>query len=115
MAMLRTWTSTRQICLRYPSTQNHCRFASMLSKLRPVPSSTNNSTRLGRGPGNKKGKTAGRGTKGQNSRAGGPNAYYEGGQTPIHIRFPKIGHNSSYNDYNEPELTQQSTARNVSP
>ena len=61
-----------------------------------MPGSTVNSTRLGRGPGNKKGKTAGRGTKGQNARAGGGNAYFEGGQTPIHIRFPKIGHNTSY-------------------
>jgi large subunit ribosomal protein L15 len=70
--------------------------ASLLSKLKPMPGSTVNSTRLGRGPGNKKGKTAGRGTKGQNARAGGGNAYFEGGQTPIHIRFPKIGHNTSY-------------------
>lgn len=61
-----------------------------------MPGSTVNSTRLGRGPGNKKGKTAGRGTKGQNARAGGGNAYFEGGQTPIHIRFPKVGHNTSY-------------------
>ena len=70
--------------------------ASILSVLRGIPGSTVNSTRLGRGPGNKKGKTAGRGTKGQNARAGGKNAHYEGGQTPIHIRFPKIGDKSSY-------------------
>jgi large subunit ribosomal protein L15 len=68
----------------------------MLTKLAPIPGSTVNSTRLGRGPGNKKGKTAGRGTKGQNARAGGGNAFFEGGQTPIHIRFPKIGHKTSY-------------------
>ena len=70
--------------------------ASILSSLSHIPGSTVNSTRVGRGPGNKKGKTAGRGTKGQNARAGGGNPYFEGGQTPIHIRFPKIGDNSSY-------------------
>jgi large subunit ribosomal protein L15 len=91
------WTvgSSRTICQRFiASTQ--IRNASILTKLRPIPGSQVNSTRLGRGPGNKKGKTSGRGTKGQNSRAGGGNAYFEGGQTPIHIRFPKIGHNTSY-------------------
>ena len=51
------------------------------------------------GRGGTRGKTAGRGTKGQNARAGGGNAYFEGGQTPIHIRFPKIGHNNSYPPY----------------
>ena len=73
--------------------------ASFLTNLTPLPGSAVNSTRLGRGPGNKKGKTAGRGTKGQNSRAGGGNAFFEGGQTPIHIRFPKIGHNTSYRSH----------------
>src|SRR5277367_5233360 len=87
----------RCICQPYgTSVASQVRTASLLSKLRPMPGSTVNSTRLGRGPGNKKGKTAGRGTKGQNARAGGGNAYFEGGQTPIHIRFPKIGHNTSY-------------------
>jgi large subunit ribosomal protein L15 len=70
--------------------------ASILSELGPVPGSTVNSTRLGRGPGNKKGKTSGRGTKGHNARSGGKNAFFEGGQTPIHIRFPKIGHRAAY-------------------
>ena len=84
--------------------------ASLLSKLKPMPGSTVNSTRLGRGPGNKKGKTAGRGTKGQNARAGGGNAYFEGGQTPIHIRFPKIGHNTSYaSSFASRELIVQET------
>ena len=95
--MLRTWNRniTWQIC---PSRiiYKNAREASILSSLKPLPGSKVNSTRLGRGPGNKKGKTAGRGTKGQNSRAGGGNAYFEGGQTPLHIRFPKIGHNTSY-------------------
>jgi large subunit ribosomal protein L15 len=47
--------------------------------------------RLGRGHGSGRGKTAGRGTKGQKSRAGGGiPAWFEGGQTPLHIRTPKL-------------------------
>lgn len=92
---LRMWNGARVARQRAASASKQVRHASILSKLAPVPGSQVNSTRLGRGPGNKKGKTAGRGTKGQNARAGGPNSYYEGGQTPIHIRFPKIGHSSS--------------------
>lgn len=47
--------------------------------------------RLGRGHGSGRGKTAGRGTKGQKSRAGsGIPAWFEGGQTPLHIRTPKL-------------------------
>ena len=49
------------------------------------------SRRLGRGHGSGRGKTAGRGTKGQKSRAGGGiPAWFEGGQTPLHIRTPKL-------------------------
>lgn len=47
--------------------------------------------RLGRGHGSGRGKTAGRGTKGQKARAGGGiPAWFEGGQTPLHIRTPKL-------------------------
>jgi len=47
--------------------------------------------RLGRGHGSGRGKTAGRGTKGQKSRAGGGiPAWFEGGQTPLHVRTPKL-------------------------
>jgi large subunit ribosomal protein L15 len=47
--------------------------------------------RLGRGHGSGRGKTAGRGTKGQKSRAGsGIPAWFEGGQTPLHVRTPKL-------------------------
>jgi large subunit ribosomal protein L15 len=46
---------------------------------------------VGRGHGSGKGKTAGRGTKGQKSRAGGSiPPWFEGGQTPLHIRTPKL-------------------------
>lgn len=48
--------------------------------------------RKGRGLGSGLGKTAGRGTKGQNSRAGGgTRAGFEGGQMPIHRRLPRRG------------------------
>ncbi len=47
--------------------------------------------RLGRGTGSGTGKTAGRGTKGQLARSGpGLPGWFEGGQTPIHMRIPKL-------------------------
>jgi large subunit ribosomal protein L15 len=47
--------------------------------------------RLGRGIGAGQGKTAGRGTKGQKARSGpGIPGWFEGGQTPIHMRIPKM-------------------------
>jgi large subunit ribosomal protein L15 len=47
--------------------------------------------RVGRGHGSGRGKTAGRGTKGQKSRAGSSiPAWFEGGQTPLHVRTPKL-------------------------
>jgi large subunit ribosomal protein L15 len=62
-----------------------------LHDLRPPRGSTAERIRVGRGIAAGKGKTAGRGTKGQNSRAGGGvPAWHEGGQTPIHIRVPKL-------------------------
>ena len=48
--------------------------------------------RVGRGPGSTKGKTSGRGHKGQYARSGGSiNRGFEGGQTPMAQRFPKYG------------------------
>ncbi len=48
--------------------------------------------RVGRGPGSGSGTTAGRGTKGQNSRSGGGvNLGFEGGQMPLQRRIPKRG------------------------
>lgn len=62
-----------------------------LHDLRPAPGSVTERTRVGRGIAAGKGKTAGRGTKGQKSRAGGSiPAGFEGGQTPIHRRVPKL-------------------------
>jgi large subunit ribosomal protein L15 len=62
-----------------------------LHDLRPAEGSTHRRIRVGRGIAAGKGKTAGRGTKGQKSRAGASiPAWFEGGQTPIHIRVPKL-------------------------
>ncbi|MBI2777424.1 MAG: 50S ribosomal protein L15 [Chloroflexi bacterium] len=62
-----------------------------LHDLRPAPGSHKKKTRVGRGIAAGKGKTAGRGTKGQKARAGGGiPARFEGGQTPLHIRIPKL-------------------------
>ncbi|MEJ1156591.1 MULTISPECIES: 50S ribosomal protein L15 [Microbacterium] len=56
--------------------------------LRPVPGSNTAKTRVGRGEGSK-GKTAGRGTKGQKARYQ-VKAGFEGGQMPLHMRTPKL-------------------------
>lgn len=59
--------------------------------LKPAPGSTKKSKRVGRGIGGKGGKTAGRGTKGQNSRSGGGvRVGFEGGQLPLAMRLPKL-------------------------
>ena len=52
--------------------------------------------RVGRGPGSGKGKTAGRGVKGQNSRSGVAINGFEGGQMPLHMRMPKRGFNNPF-------------------
>ena len=56
--------------------------------LRPVPGSNTAKTRVGRGEGSK-GKTAGRGTKGQKARYQ-VKVGFEGGQMPLHMRTPKL-------------------------
>jgi large subunit ribosomal protein L15 len=62
-----------------------------LHDLRPAAGSRRERTRVGRGIAAGKGKTAGRGTKGQKARAGSSiPAWFEGGQTPIHVRVPKL-------------------------
>ena len=57
--------------------------------LRPAPGAKTAKTRVGRGEGGKRGKTAGRGTKGTRARKGVP-AGFEGGQMPLHMRLPKL-------------------------
>jgi large subunit ribosomal protein L15 len=62
-----------------------------LHDLRPAAGSRRARTRVGRGIAAGKGKTAGRGTKGQRARTGASiPSWFEGGQTPIHIRVPKL-------------------------
>ena len=62
-----------------------------LKDLYPAPGSRHAKKRVGRGPGSGKGKTAGRGENGQLSRAGGgKRAGFEGGQTPLARRLPKL-------------------------
>ncbi|MDB5418891.1 MAG: rplO [Phenylobacterium sp.] len=65
-----------------------------LNELSPREGSTKNRMRVGRGPGSGKGKTAGRGVKGQKARSGVAIAGFEGGQMPLHMRMPKRGFNS---------------------
>lgn len=57
--------------------------------LRPAPGAHKAKTRVGRGEGGKRGKTAGRGTKGQKARYQ-VKAGFEGGQLPLHMRLPKL-------------------------
>jgi large subunit ribosomal protein L15 len=62
-----------------------------LHDLHPAEGSRQPRTRVGRGIAAGKGKTAGRGTKGQKARAGGSiPPWFEGGQTPLHMRIPKL-------------------------
>ena len=57
--------------------------------LKPTPGSTKSKIRKGRGEAGKRGKTAGRGTKGTGARKTVP-AYFEGGQIPLYRRIPKL-------------------------
>ncbi|GAG09428.1 unnamed protein product [marine sediment metagenome] len=58
--------------------------------------------RIGRGAGSGSGKTAGRGTKGQNSRSGGGVSLgFEGGQMPLHRRIPKRGFTNIFKKHYE--------------
>jgi large subunit ribosomal protein L15 len=62
-----------------------------LHDLHPAAGSRTRRTRVGRGIAAGRGKTAGRGTKGQKARAGGSiPPWFEGGQTPLHMRIPKL-------------------------
>ena len=65
-----------------------------LNELKDNPGSRRSRTRVGRGIGSGKGKTAGRGHKGQKSRSGVAIKGFEGGQMPLHMRMPKHGFKS---------------------
>ena len=64
-----------------------------LNELRDNPGASRKKKRVARGPGSGKGKTAGRGIKGQKSRSGVAINAYEGGQMPLYQRLPKRGFN----------------------
>ena len=64
-----------------------------LHELRDNEGATRKKKRVGRGPGSGKGKTAGRGIKGQKSRSGVAINGYEGGQMPLYQRLPERGFN----------------------
>ncbi|MCJ8141458.1 50S ribosomal protein L15 [Ancylobacter sp. A5.8] len=67
--------------------------------------------RVGRGIGSGKGKTGGRGVKGQTSRTGVAIKGFEGGQMPLHRRLPKRGFNNIFAlDWNEVTLGRIQTA-----
>ena len=64
-----------------------------LNELHDNPGAAKKQKRVARGPGSGKGKTAGRGIKGQKSRSGVAIGGYEGGQMPLYRRLPKRGFN----------------------
>ena len=65
---------------------------SLLSQLKPAEGSTGYRKRVGRGRGSGLGQTSGKGHKGQKARTGGRVRWgFEGGQTPLMRRLPKVG------------------------
>ncbi|WP_242098274.1 MULTISPECIES: 50S ribosomal protein L15 [unclassified Sphingomonas] len=76
-----------------------------LNELRDNQGARKSKMRVGRGIGSGKGKTGGRGQKGQKSREGVSIAGFEGGQMPLHMRLPKRGFNNIFaKDYAEVNL-----------
>ena len=78
-----------------------------LNDIRDNPGARKSRIRVGRGIGSGKGKTGGRGQKGQKSRSGVAIKGFEGGQMPLHMRLPKRGFNNPFaKDYAEVNLGQ---------
>ena len=78
-----------------------------LNDIRDNPGARKVRIRVGRGIGSGKGKTGGRGQKGQKSRSGVAIKGFEGGQMPLHMRLPKRGFNNPFaKDYAEVNLGQ---------
>ncbi len=76
-----------------------------LNEIRDNQGARKSRMRVGRGIGSGKGKTGGRGQKGQKSREGVSIAGFEGGQMPLHMRLPKRGVNNIFaKDYAEVNL-----------
>jgi large subunit ribosomal protein L15 len=78
-----------------------------LNEIRDNEGSTKNRMRVGRGIGSGKGKTGGRGVKGQKARTGVAIKGFEGGQMPLHRRLPKRG----FNNPNAVELNEVNVGR----
>ena len=82
-----------------------------LDEIRDNPGARKKRMRVGRGIGSGKGKTAGRGVKGQKARTGVAVKGFEGGQMPLHRRLPKRGFNNIFAlDFNEVSLGRIQTA-----
>jgi large subunit ribosomal protein L15 len=78
-----------------------------LNQLSDRAGATKNRMRVGRGVGSGKGKTAGRGHKGQKARSGVAIKGFEGGQMPLHRRLPKRGFKNIFaKDFNEVGLSR---------
>jgi large subunit ribosomal protein L15 len=76
-----------------------------LNDIKDNPGSSKERMRIGRGIGSGKGKTGGRGVKGQKARTGVRIKGFEGGQMPLHRRLPKRGFTPPFpTDYNEVNL-----------
>lgn len=82
-----------------------------LNDLRDNPGASKDRMRVGRGIGSGKGKTGGRGVKGQKSRTGVSIKGFEGGQMPLHRRLPKRGFNQPFRkEFNEINLSRVQAA-----
>ncbi|MBS5502371.1 MAG: 50S ribosomal protein L15, partial [Eggerthella sp.] len=80
-----------------------------LKDLKPAEGSKRDRKRVGRGPASGNGKTAGRGMNGQKSRAGGgKGAGFEGGQTPLARRLPKL---PGFRNFNRVEYVPVNVSR----
>ena len=80
-----------------------------LHDLTPAPGSTKNRKRVGRGNSSGHGTTSGRGQKGQGSRSGGTKgAGFEGGQTPLAMRLPKL---PGFRNFNRVEYAAVNVSR----
>ena len=80
-----------------------------LKEQKPAEGSKRNRNRVGRGPATGNGKTAGRGMNGQKSRAGGgKGAGFEGGQTPLARRLPKL---PGFRNFNRVEYVPVNVSR----
>ncbi len=91
-----------------------------LTELADNPGATKTRRRVGRGIGSGKGKTGGRGVKGQKARSGVAVKGFEGGQMPLHRRLPKRGFinifRKTYNEVNlEPHPGRRSTPASSTP